>query len=236
MNSFSVEKLNEVAEDSLYTGFANSNTILYSFSIFSRFLRKGRILELGPAEGLMTALLIQYDAGLTVVEGSSVFARQLAGKFPSIKIVESLFENAPINEKFDFIILGHVLEHVEDPIILLNKIKEWLSPQGKVMCAVPNARSVHRQAAVEMKLLPSIFSQSQKDKHHGHLRIYTPETFKADFYNAGYNIDAFGGYWLKPVSDAQIENSWNQEMLTAFLKLGESYPDIAAEIYIIASV
>lgn len=44
----------------------------------------------------------------------------------------------------------------------------------------------------------------------------------------------FGGYWLKPVSNGQIEENWTGKMVEAFMKLGERYPDIAAEIYIIA--
>lgn len=105
-----------------------------------------------------------------------------------------------------------------------------------MLCAVPNALSLHRQAAVEMGLLKTVFSQSAKDIHHGHMRIYAPETFKSDFLKAGFQIDHFGGYWLKPISDKQIDESWTQDMLSAFLKLGESYPEIAAEIYVVASL
>ena len=47
-------------------------------------------------------------------------------------------------------------------------------------------------------------------------------------------IDFFGGYWLKPIANSQIEQSWTPEMLEAFMQLGEQYPDIAAEIYVIA--
>lgn len=236
MSTFSESKLNEVASQSLYTTFTNSNTILYSYKIFSRFLKKGKVLELGPAEGLMTPHLLTYDSELTVIEGSSVFAEQLKRKYQSLNVINSLFEETVLEDTFDFIILGHVLEHVADPVILLQTIKKWLAPGGKILCSVPNAQSLHRQAAVEMGLLKTIFSQSEKDVHHGHMRIYTPETLKADFSSAGYRIDHFGGYWLKPLSDSQIEASWTQEMLSAFLKLGESYPDIAAEIYIIASL
>lgn len=235
MSNFSESKLNEVAMQSLYTTFTNSNTILYSFTIFSRFMKKGRVLELGPAEGLMTEHLLNYDDKLTVIEGSSVFAAQLKEKYPTVQIIQSLFEETVLDEKFDFIVLGHVLEHVADPVHLLQIIKKWLAPDGKVLCAVPNAQSLHRQAAVEMGLLETVFSQSEKDIHHGHMRIYSPETFRSDFIEAGYSIDHFGGYWLKPISDRQIEESWTQEMLSAFLKLGESYPEIAAEIYIVAS-
>ncbi len=234
MNKFNQKKLEEVAENSLYTTFTNSKTIEYSYSIFSRFIKGGRILELGPAEGLMTKHLVKIDPNLTVIEGSKVFADSLKKNFGTIKIINKLFEAVTLNEKFDVIILGHVLEHVENPKLVLEIVKGWLSENGRIMCAVPNARSLHRQAAVEMGLMNSIFDLSEKDIHHGHMRIYTPETFQTEFINAGLKIEIKGGYWLKPISDKQIEQSWTYEMLDAFMKLGEQYPDIAAEIYIVA--
>ena len=230
---FSKTKLEEVAQNSLYTSFTNTMTIEYSFEIFNRFLKKGTILELGPAEGLMTKNLILKDINLHVIEGSDIFAENLKKKYPSMNIINSLFEDADIKEKFDNIVLGHVLEHVESPQIVLNKVKSWLKPDGIVICAVPNARSIHRQAAVEMGLIKSIFDLSEKDVHHGHMRIYTPETLKTEFINAGFKIQNFGGYWLKPISDKQIEQNWTKEMLYSFMKIGEIYPDIAGEIYIV---
>ena len=39
---------------------------------------------------------------------------------------------------------------------------------------------------------------------------------------------------MKPTSDAQLEEHWTPEMLEAAMVIGERYPDIAAEIYVIA--
>jgi 2-polyprenyl-3-methyl-5-hydroxy-6-metoxy-1,4-benzoquinol methylase len=237
MEGFSKNKLDFVSENSLYTTPTNTATIKYSFSIFSRFLKSNmKILELGPAEGLMTEELIKLDPNLTVIEAASKFCRDLSNKFPSIKIYQNLFEEVEIKEKFDAIILGHVLEHVDNPLNILNKIKSWLQPNGIVCCAVPNARSIHRQIAVEMGLITSIFEKSEKDIHHGHLRIYTPELLYSEFLTKSYSIISSGGYWLKPISDSQIEKSWTNEMIQAFMVLGEQYPDIAGEIYVIAKV
>ena len=44
MNKFEKKKLEEVANDSLYTTFTNSKTINYSFEIFSRF-RKNSVFK-----------------------------------------------------------------------------------------------------------------------------------------------------------------------------------------------
>jgi 2-polyprenyl-3-methyl-5-hydroxy-6-metoxy-1,4-benzoquinol methylase len=234
MNKFSRTKLNEVASNSLYTRFAASATIEYSFQVFSRFLKKGTILELGPAEGLMTKKLLEFDKNLYVIEGSNIFADKLKKEYPAINVINNLFEEVKLNLQFDNIVLGHVLEHVENPVELLKIVKQWLKNDGIVLCAVPNARSLHRQAAVHMGLMKTIFTLSDKDRHHGHMRLYTPETLLTDFLESNFEIIHSGGYWLKPISDIQIESTWTREMLYAFMKLGEFYPDIAAEIYVIA--
>jgi len=235
MNKFSLNKLVEVSENSLYMNKTNQATILYSFEIFSRYLNSEmKILELGPAEGLMTKELIRFDSSLTVVEAAPHFCKKLREKHKNINVHQELFEKVELNEKYDAIVLGHVLEHVEEPKLILQKIRNWLKPNGIVLCAVPNARSIHRQVAVEMNLISSIFDQSEKDIHHGHMRIYTPETLLSEFLNATYYIVSRGGYWLKPLSDRQIEENWSDEMINSFMKLGEQYPDIAGELYLIA--
>lgn len=140
-----------------------------------------------------------------------------------------------VKKKYDLIILGHVLEHVNEPTIVLNNLKKLLKKGGKIFCAVPNANSLHRQAAVLMKILETETSMSEKDIHHGHKRVFQPDTFRTAFHKSLLNIEVFGGYWIKPLSDSQL-HEWSEKMLNAFMKLGELYPDIAAENYIIASV
>jgi 2-polyprenyl-3-methyl-5-hydroxy-6-metoxy-1,4-benzoquinol methylase len=169
-----------------------------------------------------------------VVDGSQVFCQQLEEKYPSIKVVNCLFEEYRPAKLFDNILLGHVLEHVEDPIHILGLVKTWLKKEGVVLAAVPNSRSLHRQAAVLMGIQPTEDTMSELDFHHGHRRIYNPESFRSDFVKAGLKVEHFGGYWLKPVSNHQIHSTWTKEMLYAFMKLGERYPDIAGEIYLVA--
>ena len=129
---------------------------------------------------------------------------------------------------------AHVLEHVEDPITVLARVKTWLSAKGRLFASVPNARSLHRQMAVVMGLLPSEHSLNPADLHHGHRRVYDPESLRRDVHAAGFPIELFGGYWLKPVANHQLEANWTPEMLEAAMVVGERYPDVAAEIYVIA--
>jgi 2-polyprenyl-3-methyl-5-hydroxy-6-metoxy-1,4-benzoquinol methylase len=229
------EELDKIASNSLYDKGVNALMIKYTAKVFGRFIRSGDILELGPAEGLLTEELQKYAKTLTLVEGSSVFCNQLRKKFPQAIVINQLFEEVNLHQKYDYIILGHVLEHVDDPIDILRKFKKFLKPNGLLLAAVPNSHSIHRQAAVLMGLLSKESAMSEKDIHHGHKRVYNSRLFREHFLQAGYNIEVFGGYWLKPLSDAQLEEYWTEDMMNAFFKLGELYPDIAAEIYIVAS-
>jgi len=229
------ELLDSIANDSWYNKGVNAKTIHYSAKILSRYMKNGDVLELGPAEGELTSHLVKSSDSLTVVDGSSVFCEDLKKRFPNITVIHSLFENVSLDKKFDFIVLGHVLEHVDDPVLVLKRVKKYLKPSGKIFAAVPNARSIHRQAAVLMGILDTLYTLNETDLHHGHKRVYNKESFQKDFINAGFKIEILGGYWLKPVSNNQTDETWTEKMIEAFMELGEQYPDIAGEIYVLAS-
>lgn len=229
-------QLDAIARDSIYATGCNGAMIRYSWSIARRHLPAGRLLEMGPAEGVMTTLIAAERPELHVLEGSAVFCEGLRQRFPQATVHHSMFEDFQPAQPFDAIVLGHVLEHVSDPVAVARLVKSWLAPGGKIFAAVPNARSLHRQAAVIMGLLPQEDAMSELDHRHGHQRVFNPESFRACFTQADMDIEVFGGYWLKPLSNAQIDRDWTPAMLDAFLKLGERYPDLAAEIYVVASL
>jgi len=228
------DRLDTIAADSWYGTGANGASVRYCSDIFARYWQPGRALELGPAEGLMTELLARDFADLTVADGSEVFCADLRTRFPAAKVHCSLFEEFEPDGLFDTIVLGHVMEHIDNPRDLLRRIATWLAPGGVLCACVPNARSVHRQAAVVMGMLQEEHEMNATDVHHGHRRVYDPESFRHDVSGSGLKIKVFGGYWLKPLSNRQIEAQWSPELLNAYMSIGERYPDIAAEIYAIA--
>ena len=151
-----IRKLDEIAQTSLYTTLTGSATILKTNEIFTRYAKKGSVLELGPAEGLMTEKLEQSFNNVSVVDGSSIFCDQLKARLPSVKVYNSYFEAFECDEQFDNIVLGHVLEHVDDPVFVLNHIKTFLKPGGLIFAAVPNARSI-KWDPILGQLLKTIF-------------------------------------------------------------------------------
>jgi 2-polyprenyl-3-methyl-5-hydroxy-6-metoxy-1,4-benzoquinol methylase len=227
--------LQEIGKKAGYGKGMNYFAVKYSGEIFKRYIHKEtKILELGPAEGIMTDILAELSNDYTIVEAAKCFCDNIKVKHQHIKVHNSLFEEFESNEKYNVIILGHVLEHVENPVEILKLTKQWLTEDGVILSAVPNANSIHRKAAVLMNILKKEDELGETDYLVGHRRVYNPKSFKNDFLEAGLKIEKLGGYWLKPLTNKQIEENWTIDMINAFMVLGEQIPEIAGEIYIVA--
>lgn len=194
-----------------------------------------RGLELGPAEGEMTQFLINDFEQLTIVEGSADLLSQIPDRENLVKI-HALFEEFQPEQPFDSIILEHVLEHVDDPVGLLTRVKNWLAPGGKLFLGVPNGNSIHRLVAVKMGLLDNPCQLNSRDLALGHRRVYTPLSFRVEIEKSGLTVLEMGGVYFKPLSNGQIQENWSEEMIQGFYELGKDFPEQAAEIYAVCQV
>jgi 2-polyprenyl-3-methyl-5-hydroxy-6-metoxy-1,4-benzoquinol methylase len=131
--------------------------------------------------------------------------------------------------------MSHVLEHISDPVYILRKIIGWLKPGAVLLVSVPNAKSIHRLVAVQMGLLSSEYELNSRDLELGHYRVYDKKQLLEHAKEAGFSILESGGYFLKPVSNGQIENNWNQEMIDGFYKVGKYFQDNCAEIFVVCT-
>ena len=189
-------------------------------------------LELGPATGYMTKMLVDCFNKVTVVEGSSELFNQIPD-FENAQKFNCLFENFEAPEKYDTIILNHVLEHIEFPDLLLNDIYSWLADDGVCIIGVPNAKSFHRLAAVKMGLLKSEYDLNQRDLELGHYRVYDLDLLKNQVNLAGFKILEEGGIFLKFLSNSQIENLLDQTTIDAYFKIAKDFYYNSAEIYLV---
>ena len=205
----------------------------YSLGMAKRHLVGKTLLEVGPADGHMSRGLVE-DFELTLVEPSETLCGELRQRFPRAQVITTLVEDFVPSQRFDGILLCHVLDHVRDPEQVVRMAGSWLSPGGKIIAIAPNSESLHRQAAVRMGLLPAVNAFSERDQIQGKRKLFNREEFRRLFSSAGLEIEFFGGYWLKPISNSQIEQQWTREMIDAFFALGERYPEIAAEMFLVA--
>jgi 2-polyprenyl-3-methyl-5-hydroxy-6-metoxy-1,4-benzoquinol methylase len=187
-------------------------------------------LELGPADGEMTPLLLPHFSRLTIVDGAEELISSIPER-PNLVKVHALFEEFEPGWLFNTIIIEHVLEHVENPVALLERVRRWLAPQGVMIVGVPNGHSIHRLAAVKMGLLEEPCQLNQRDYQLGHRRVYTPHTLRKDIETAGLRTIATGGVFFKPVSNQQIQDYWTEEMIQGFYELGKEFPEHSAELY-----
>jgi 2-polyprenyl-3-methyl-5-hydroxy-6-metoxy-1,4-benzoquinol methylase len=205
----------------------------YSSTILIPYLQDP-ILEVGPADGIVTEEIIRAGFLPILLEGSKPLCESLLKQFPDTEVVHSLFEDFKPLKKFNTIVMGHVLEHVENPTSLVTHAYELLLDGGAVWAAVPNALSIHRQAAVKMGILKDVYELNATDISVGHRRVFDLKSLCEIFDSSGFKIEKTGGYFLKPISNSQIEETWTEEMVDAFLELGKDIPDVSGEIWVLA--
>lgn len=206
----------------------------YRFKSLSPHFNGRSVLEIGPAEGDMTIKLLECFKEVAVIEGSEGFAGNLQNtlKGGRLTIYTGLVEEVCINRKFDTIILSHVLEHLDQPVSVLKKVKDMLEPEGVLLVMVPNANSLHRHVGVMLGMIKELYSINETDRKIGHKRVYDFSSLERDVCAAGFDVKQRGGVLIKLLSNLQMVEVFSEDQLNAFFKLGNIFPDIACEIFI----
>jgi ribosomal protein S18 acetylase RimI-like enzyme len=212
----------------------------YMIESFKHHFVKGNCLELGSFKGDFTKRLIPYFDDITCVEASDeaieVSKQNLKG---NITYFNSLFETVELPKKYDNIILTHVLEHIDDPVGLLSRIKnEWLSENGKLFLVCPNANAPSRQIAVKMGLITHNSAITPAEAEHGHRITYTLDTLERDAKSGGLNVTYRSGIFFKALANFQWDQLLNtniisKEYLDGCFQLGQQYPDLCSSIMLV---
>lgn len=197
------------------------------------FYKGSSCLVLGPSEGGETELQLDSKFSRVVcVDGSSRVLAELKKKCPGYTYVHSLFEELTLEEKFDVILMFHILEHIDSPVELLKRSKAWLKQGGIIIICVPNANSLHRMLGVEMGLLKDVHELNDSDRKVGHKRVYDFASLYSDIRGAGLVVAEERGVYLKPFSNAQMEKLPDSQV-EGFFRLGDKFKDNAAEIMVV---
>jgi len=174
-----------------------------------------------------------------IIEGSSEIIDDFKKEIQQsdhMQLINSLFEEFDTNETFDAIEIGFVLEHIEDPSLLLHRYAKFLKSSGTIFIAVPNARSLHRLIGHHAGLLDNIYRLSTYDRALGHKRYFDVESLVKLVQGSGLKIVALEGLFLKPFSTTQLQSlALPKEVMNALLHIGVQYPEISNAIYIEAT-
>ncbi len=196
------------------------------------------LLELGLGHGFSTQRFSKAFSRHVVVEGSPAVIRHFKAQNPHCPahIEAALFENFTTDEIFDVIVMGFVLEHVEDPVAILRRFRRFLAPGGRVFVAVPNAEVLNRRLGHAMGILDDITKPSENDLLLGHRRYYTSSTLRDDLARAGFQVARLEGIYLKPLSTPQIISlRLDRSAIDALCAVGVNYPELSCGLLAEAS-
>ncbi len=216
----------------------NGKLISMRYAELAQFFRGKTCLELGSADGEGTGELLSHFSEVVAVDGAANLVAALRASIadPRLQVHHSLFEDLHLGRTFDTVLLGHILEHVDHPQVAIDAAVRHLAPGGVLIADVPNADSVHRQMGVKLGLLQQVTDLNEADLRIGHQRVYRPSTFRAEFERRDLVILREGGYFLKFLSNAQLEKILDDKQLIALFELGCDHPAIAADIYVISEL
>lgn len=213
-----------------------------AFAPFLTAQTGARALELGCYKGEFTKRLAQAFHDLTVVEGSEELIGFAKINAPaSVKFHHSYFENwqmPPGVDGYDAIFLIHTLEHLDDSVGVLQKVRNWLSKTGRLFVVVPNANAPSRQIAVKMGLIDYNTSVTPGEYAHGHRRTYNLDTLEFDTRKAGLQTVHRGGVMFKPLANFQIDKGLetgviDQAYLEGCYAFGMAVPDLCASVFLV---
>jgi len=212
----------------------------YMIKSFEPFFNKGSLLELGSYKGDFTKRLLNHFDDITCVEASNIAIEESKSKVNNKKInfVNSRFETVSLPKRYDNIVLTHVLEHLDDPMLVLKRINdEWLAEGGRFFLVCPNANAPSRQIAVKMGLITHNAAVTLAETEHGHRCTYSLDTLERDAVAAGLKVIHRSGIFFKALANFQ----WDQllqtdiiskEYLEGCYKLGQQYPDLCSSIFL----
>ncbi len=154
-------------------------------------LKGSRYLEIGVGKGALFEQVARRGADVVGVEPGA-WGHHLHG------VVNSLEEIAPGSE-FDVIVANDVLEHLENPIVMLSTLRAHSRPSTRLYCRFPNSRSLR--------------ARIRKDRWNmvrplGHLHYFSKQSATRMFARSG---------WL--ITKAQPQDVFPQPLVSRALNL-----------------
>lgn len=212
----------------------------YMIRSFEPHFKDGSLLELGSHKGGFTHRLLPYFTDITCVEASdeAVLHANVSLR-DRVTFVNATFETATLPKRYDNIVLTHVLEHLDNPVLVLKRIEEeWLAPGGRLFLVCPNANAPSRQIAVKMGLISHNAAVTASEAAHGHRCTYSLDTLERDAVAAGLRVVYRSGIFFKALANFQWDRLINtdivsKEYLDGCYALGQQYPDLCASIFLL---
>lgn len=156
-------------------------------SIISKFLKSGKVLEVGCSTGLLLSILKRIGCEVIGIEVSKLTAK--IAKDRGINVIVNSYEKTNLKQKFDLVIFNHALEHLKDPNFAIEKTNKLLNKNGLLFIDLPNF------GGLSAKILKSHWPYLLPDEHFWHFTFKSLEILlKKNGFEVIFN-DRSSGIW-----------------------------------------
>jgi len=162
---------------------------------------RGKMLDVGSSTGMMLRVATEYgwDSYGIEISPTAVEASKKRG-CPNVYV--GSLESADYPEGcFSLVTINHLLEHMENPIPVLERLGKWVAPDGLLCIGVPNfACSASRRDGKRWNgLVPN-----------EHIQQFTPNSLRKAVETAtGFDIAQFSGNHAYGKSSAGLKEFFN---------------------------
>jgi SAM-dependent methyltransferase len=152
----------------------------------------GAFLDVGASRGVMLDCVREKLPRwrISAIELSASARQRIRERgFEAVASLDELHRD----EKFDWINIDNVLEHIPEPVDILESLKSRLKPGGFIYIDVPNESLFQFRYRVN----DLVRGFSKLPTAEGHINLFTPRTLSRAFDAAGLKPEKF---WLESVS------------------------------------
>lgn len=135
------------------------------------------LLDIGCGTGCKTSFWSNCGFEVTGLEPSKVRSKAAKDKY-GLRIISNYIENIDVSEKFNVVILRHIIEHIEDPLGMLIKAHSLFHKNGVVVIVVPNINCIGRY----------IFGTKWTWGIPYHCNFFNPKALKRLIRRAGFEV------------------------------------------------
>lgn len=175
------------------------------------------VLEMGVGECAWTGEVIKRFGRSSVVDGSAVLLALVKEKYGSNVLTHhSFFETFNPGVKYDTILATMILEHVDDPPLVMRQMKHYSKKDTQIIIMVPNANSIHRLYGTALGFLREPKQLNEGDLNLGHRRVYTASEMEDHIRKAGLKVVKRWATYIKFLSNAQMKDFTDAQLRGLF--------------------
>lgn len=177
--------------------------ITQSWQFLKKYTGKpGSIMDIGCGSACLLYLARKDGWKVRGMELTEKAAKDILEDQGIDVIVANFLEyDNPDNEAYDAVVLRHVLEHLPDSILAMNKIGALLKPNGLALLEFPNTRSMSYTVKRVLKNRGHRNRKYSADWRPGHCNEFCRDSFEYLLRETGFELVVWHTYSSKPLAN-----------------------------------